>query len=40
MEIQWFQVLVCVAGLAIPVGVLVSAAADTARAEKGHGEDV
>ena len=40
MEIEWFQVLVFVTGLAIPAGVLVSAAADTARSEKRRGEDV
>ena len=39
MDIQWLQVCVCIAGLAIPVGVLVSAAADTVRAEKGRGKD-
>ncbi len=37
MDIQWFQVLMCVAGLAIPFGLLVSAASDTAHAEKSHG---
>ncbi len=36
MDIQWLQVCACVAGLAIPVVVLVLAAADTARAEKGR----
>jgi len=39
MDIQWLQVCVCIAGLAIPAGVLVGAAADTARAEKGPGKD-
>jgi len=34
MSIQWFQVFICLAGLAIPVGVLLFAAADTARAQK------
>lgn len=34
MGIQWIQVLICLAGLSIPVGVLLFAAADTARAQK------
>ena len=34
MGIQWFQALVFLAGLSIPVAVLVFAAADTARSEK------
>lgn len=34
MGIQWLQVFVFLAGLSIPVTVLVSAAADTARHEK------
>ena len=34
MGIQWFQVFICLAGLAIPVGVLLFAAADTAREQK------
>jgi hypothetical protein len=40
MGIQWFQAIVFLTGLSIPVGVLVAAAADTARSEneKGKGE--
>jgi hypothetical protein len=38
MGIQWFQVFVCLAGLSIPVSVLLFAAADTARAKKESGE--
>ena len=38
MGIQWLQVFVCLAGLSIPVGVLLFAAADTARAKKDSGE--
>ena len=34
MGIQWIQVLICLAGISIPVGVLLFAAADTARAQK------
>ena len=34
MGIQWIQVLICLVGLSIPVGVLLFAAADTARAQK------
>ena len=34
MEIQWLQVLVFFTGLSIPVGVLIAAAADTARSDK------
>ncbi len=39
MDIQWFQVCARVAGLAIPVGVLVSGAADTVRVEKRQGKE-
>ena len=39
MDIQWLQVCVVVAGLAIPAGAPVLAAADTARVEKGRGND-
>lgn len=34
MDIQWPQVIIFLSGLSIPVGVLIVAAADTARAEK------
>ena len=34
MEIQWVQAFVFVTGLSIPVGVLIAAAADTAKSEK------
>ena len=34
MGIKWLQVFICLAGLSIPVGVLLFAAADTARAKK------
>ena len=34
MGIQWIQVLICLVGLSIPVGVLLFAAADTARAQR------
>jgi hypothetical protein len=38
MGIQWLQVFVFLAGLSIPVTVLVSAAADTARSERERGK--
>lgn len=40
MGIQWFQAFVFLVGLSIPVGVLIAAAADTARAQddKRNGE--
>ncbi len=39
MGIQWFQAAVFLAGLSIPAAVLVSAAADTARAERQKREE-